>query len=237
LEGLGTLTVIVDYREKSSRVPEALELLGVKVFYRNLTVGDYILSEVHAVERKTVRDFVSSLYSGRLFDQALRLTEAYIEPILIVEGNLQEALETVENPRAIWGAIASLSLKHRKFHIFFTGDEGQTAELIYALARQASTRPRHLGPVVKQRKKLGSLGEAQLAVVCSLPGVGPKLAERLLKTFKTVRRVYTASARELTLVEGLSLQKAEVIARLLDSPYKGKVKAARQGILEELVEG
>jgi len=237
LEGLRTLTVIADYREKSSGVPEALELLGVKVSYRNLTVGDYILSELHAVERKTVRDLVSSLYSGRLFDQALRLVEAYPEPILIVEGDLQEALAAVENPRAIWGALASLSLKPGKFHVFFTGDESQTAELIYVLARQVSARPKHLGPIVKQRKRLENLGEAQLAVVCGLPGVGPKLAERLLKTFKTVRRVFTASARELSLVEGLSLQKAEAIARLLDAPYKGKVKAVRQGVLEELVEG
>ena len=123
-------------------------------------------------------------YSGSdVSNQALRLAEAYPEPILIVEGDFQEALSTVENPRALWGALASLSLRfHGKFHLFYTGEETQTAELIYVLARQVSARPRHVGPVVKHRRKLGSLGEAQLAVVCSLPGVGPRLAERLLKT-------------------------------------------------------
>jgi len=238
LEGSGTLTVIADYREKDSGVPETLKSLGVKVSYGNLTVGDYIVSEMHAVERKTIGDFVSSLYSGRLFDQASRLMEAYSKPILIVEGDLQEALTTVENPRALWGALVSLCLKFGgKFHVFFTGDESQTAELIYVLARQVSTRPKYLGPVVRQRKKFGSRGEAQLAVVCGLPGIGPKLAERLLKTFKTVRRIFQASARELTLVEGLSPRKAEAIARLLDSPYKGRAGTiTRQGLLEELGE-
>ena len=57
-----TLTVIADYREKACRVPSLLEALGVKVFYRNLTVGDYVVSESHAVERKTAKDFVASLY-------------------------------------------------------------------------------------------------------------------------------------------------------------------------------
>ncbi|MHC1586347.1 MAG: ERCC4 domain-containing protein [Candidatus Hecatellaceae archaeon] len=234
MEGLRTLTVIADYREKASRVPELLEALGVKVLYRSLTIGDYIVSESHVVERKTARDFLSSLYSGRLFDQALRLAEAYPQPILIVEGNFHEVLKASERPRAALGALVSLSLKFEgKFHIFFAENEEQTAELIYIIARQLSAKPKYLGPVVKQRKKLGSLREAQLAVVSSLPGVGPKLAERLLKTFKTVRRVFQASVGELTFVEGLTPAKAEALARLLDTPYQAEAKQPRQEVLEE----
>ncbi len=228
-------SIIADYREKASSVPSVLESFGVKVSYRNLTVGDYVLSESHAVERKAVGDFVSSLYSGRLFDQALRLLEVYSEPIMIVEGDFQQALGWVKNPRAVWGALASLSLKFEgKIRLFFTADKEQTAELLYALARQIHARPRHAGPVVKQRRKVESLEEAQLLVLCSLPGVGPKLADRLLRRFGTVRRVFEASASELTLVEGLSPAKAKAIAQLLDSPYRpeaGKVRA-RQDLLD-----
>lgn len=228
------LAIIADYREKASGVPEHLESLGVKVSYGNLSVGDYVISESHVVERKTARDLVSSLYSGRLFDQALRLMEAYGEPIFIVEGDLEEALASVENPRVLWGTLASLSLKFGgKFHLFYTFNPQQTAELIYVLAKQVSERPKHAGPVVKHRRKLESLEEAQLTVVCSLPGVGPRLAERLLKTFKTVRRIFQAQARELTVVEGLSQRKAEAITRLLDTPYGLKGKAYRQHRLDE----
>ncbi|RLI28228.1 hypothetical protein DRO53_02095 [Candidatus Bathyarchaeota archaeon] len=206
----------------------------MKVYFRNLTVGDYVASESHVVERKTARDLVSSLYSGRLFDQALRLAEAYPEPILLVEGDLQEALETVENPRAILGALVSLSLKFQgKFHLFYSSGEEQSAEIIYLIARHASSRPKHYGPVVKHRRKLESLREAQLAVVSSLPGVGPKLAERLLKTFKTVRRVFEASVGELSAVEGLTPAKAEAIFRLLNTPFQAEPSKVKQETLEE----
>jgi DNA excision repair protein ERCC-4 len=225
---LPELSIIADYREKSSNVPGLLESLGVKIFYRNLTVGDYVLSDVHAVERKAVGDFVSSLYLSRLFDQVLRLLEAYSEPIIIVEGDFQQALSWVKNPRALWGALASLTLKFEgKIRLFFTADKKQTAELLYALARQIYAKPRHVGPVVKQRRKVESLGEAQLLVLCSLPGVGPKLADRLLRKFKTVRRVFEASASELTLIEGLSPAKAKTITRILNTSYKPEAEKAK----------
>ncbi len=79
------LRIIADEREKPSGVPEALRSLGVSVEYRLLDVADYLVG-AYAIERKSVRDFVSSLYSGRLFDQAHRLGEAYETIFLIVEG-------------------------------------------------------------------------------------------------------------------------------------------------------
>ena len=49
------------------------------VNYRVLDVADYLVQD-YAIERKSVRDFVSSLFSGRLFDQAYRLGEAFQTP-------------------------------------------------------------------------------------------------------------------------------------------------------------
>src|SRR5438034_3324943 len=89
------LRIIADEREKPSGVPEALRSLGVSVEYRLLDVADYLVG-AYAIERKSVRDFVSSLYSGRLFDQAHRLGEAYETIFLIVEGDLWEEIRRSE---------------------------------------------------------------------------------------------------------------------------------------------
>src|SRR5690242_17624515 len=80
------LRIIADERERRSGVPEVLRSLGAAVEYRVLDVADYLIGN-YAVERKSVRDFFSSLYSGRLFDQAHRIGEAYQTNFLIVEGN------------------------------------------------------------------------------------------------------------------------------------------------------
>src|SRR2546430_6300192 len=80
--------IAVDEREKPSGVPDELRSKGASVEYRLVEVADYIVRE-YAVERKSTRDCVSSLFSGRLFDQAYRIGESYRDKILVVEGNLE----------------------------------------------------------------------------------------------------------------------------------------------------
>ena len=79
--------VIIDERERASKVPELLRELGVIVDFRMLEIGDYILPG-YAIERKEIRDFLRSIFSRRIFDQAMRLREVYENPILIVEGDV-----------------------------------------------------------------------------------------------------------------------------------------------------
>ena len=76
--------VIVDEREKPSGVHDLLKEFGLQVEHRILDVDDYVVSPECAIERKKGQDFLRSLYSGRLFDQAHRLSEAYDHPVLIL---------------------------------------------------------------------------------------------------------------------------------------------------------
>ena len=53
--------IVVDSREAASGIPEILRKRGLYVQMKTLDVGDYIVSS-YAVERKTVHDFITSLY-------------------------------------------------------------------------------------------------------------------------------------------------------------------------------
>lgn len=219
--------VVVDEREKPSGVPELLKMFGLRVERRMLDVGDYVVSPDCAVERKQVRDFVQSLYSGRLFDQAYRLSEEYVQPVLVVEGDLSALLGEMAKPRAFWGALTTLAFNYG-LHVFFTVDVRQTAELVFALARRRGvSRPR--GPFV--RRRLGrkrDLGQLQLFLVSGLPGIGVKLADRLLGRFGSLRRVFSASVAELSSVSGVGRAKAEKIGAFLDAAYSPNAKTLRQ---------
>jgi DNA excision repair protein ERCC-4 len=223
---MADIRILVDDRERASGIPEALRSMGILVESRMLNVGDYIFSPECALERKSAADFVKSLYTGRLFDQAHRLSEAYENPVILVEGRLKDLLETMRNPRAFWGALVTLCLTH-KIHVFFTEDVSQSIELIYILARQSRLSASR-GPIARGKPRLSTVRERQLYVVSSLPGVGIKLADRMLSWSGSVRRVFSSSISELSLISGIGRIRAEAITDLLDAPYRKSEKSSPQ---------
>jgi ERCC4-type nuclease len=209
--------LLADVREIPSGIPELLERRGIYVQRKTLDVGDYIVGEC-AIERKTARDFISSLYSGRLFEQAQRISRAYPKYLLLVEGDVQQILLELKNPKIYWGALLSLALNF-DFRLLFTNDPEQTSEILSLLARRTSLN-RSIRPLLVKKPKMATCRDWQLAVLESLPTIGPKLAEKLLQSFGTVRSVFNASKVELAVKGGIGETRAEKIQQLLDTEYR-----------------
>jgi DNA excision repair protein ERCC-4 len=224
--------IIVDEREKISGVPELLKSCGLQIDYRVLEVGDYVVSSDCAVERKAGRDFVKSLYTGRLFDQARRLRQFYVHPVLIAEGDLQLLVSDHSKPQAFWGALTTLVFQFG-MSVFFTVNSQQTADLIYTLTKRTSLTQTSKGPWITKKHRVGlDVQKAQLSLIAALPGVGPRLAQRVLLRFGTVRRVFSSSIAELSTTRGLGRSKAEKIVRLLDAEYKFIAKREKHSTLD-----
>lgn len=226
------LRVIADEREKPSGVPEALKEMGVRVEYRVLDVADYVIG-AYAVERKSVRDFISSLYSGRLFDQVHRMGEAYQTAFLIVEGQLWVELGNMRNPRSIWGALISAVLDFG-LNTFFAPDQEQTAQFLYTLGKgerrqSGSGEP----PLIVRKPRTTDESRIQLSVLASLPGVGPRMAKQLLDHFGSLRKVFAASTTEISVGAGLGKSRALSFVKLLDSGYKGSKTVPCQARLRQ----
>jgi len=209
------VVVVADQRENRSGVPSLLRSMGIDVKYRTLAVGDYVVTSGYVIERKTVRDFVNSLFTGRLFDQAKRITDSYGECIIVVEGNMKEALDQLSKPRSVWGALISLILDHRG-HVFFTWNQQETADLLYVIATRLANR-KPVRPLIYKRMRARTIEDLQLNILGNLPGVGSVLAERLLERFGSPRGALSAPAVELRKVEGIGRKRAEDIARVLDA--------------------
>lgn len=229
------MLVIADERERDSGVPNEIQSLGAKVDYRMLDVADYLTGD-YAVERKSVRDFIGSVFDGRLFDQAYRLGRSYDNALLVVEGDINERLEELKNPRWFWGGVASALLDY-EMKCFFTPDAKQTAQLIYTIGKRAE-KERNKGergapPLIVRKPRSGELDRVQVSIVSALPGVGPKLAAQLLSHFGSVRRVFEASATEMAVGAGIGRTKAVGLRKMLDADYKGKGKQDQVGLEEE----
>ena len=211
--------IVVDERERPSGVADALRSKGAFIEFRVLEVADYIVGE-YAVERKSVRDFVSSLFSGRLFDQAYRIGESYTDKILVVEGNLDNELKRTRNSRSLWGALISAVLDF-DMHCFFTRDAEETAEFLITLGRGGRYKGRHgPPPLVVRKPRSEDLKRLQEFIVSSVPGVGPRTAEQLLSYFGSLRRTFAASVTEMAVGAGIGKTKALKVRALLDASYK-----------------
>jgi DNA excision repair protein ERCC-4 len=214
------LRMIVDERERKSRIPDLLKQVGVKVEMMNLPVGDYIVAPETVVERKSVSDFISSVFDGRLFDQCNRLKEHFENPTIIIEGNVDEIDKITENPLVFYGAISSVMLDF-KIPIAPTPNASHTVKLLISMcARQGTVK----GPFLKKIKKSGNLQQQQLSILSSLPGVGGKLAERMLEKFGSPSNSFNASSVELSKISGMGKARAQKIKKILDSQNKDTKK-------------
>ncbi len=213
---LENLRIIVDERERKSGIPELLKSVGLNVEMKTLPVGDYIVAPETVVERKSLRDLMSSVFDGRLFDQCSRLKEHFEHPVVLVEGNVDEIEEITDNPLIFYGAISTVALDF-KIPIIPTPNATHTAKLLVSMC---SRKDSPKGPYLKKIKKSPDLQRQQLSVLCSLPGIGEKLAVRMLKKFGTPFKVFTATTIELAKVEGLGEARAKKIKKMLESKSK-----------------
>jgi len=210
------LRMVIDERERKSGIPDLLKQVGVKVEMTNLPVGDYIVAPETVVERKSVHDFISSVFDGRLFDQCNRLKEHFEHPTIVIEGNVDEIDQIAENPLIFYGAMSSVVLDF-KIPVIPTPNASHTAKLLISM----STRKGNIkGPFLKKIRKSGDLERQQLSILCSLPGVGEKLATRMLERFGSTSNSLNASLIELSKIKGMGEARAKKIRKILDAKAK-----------------
>jgi DNA excision repair protein ERCC-4 len=220
--------IVVDERERNSNIPELLKNAGAIIDFTQLKVGDYIVSSETAVERKTVRDLISSIYDGRLFLQCSDLVKHYQKPLLVVQGNIGELIETPEDTQETdiklhtekmllaYDALITVTMEFR-IPTIHTPSAEQTAQLLVTLVNRSLREDKAKGPLLRKIKKENPAYIQQLSVLASLPGVGEKLAARMLKKFDTPIRALNASAAELSIIPGFGLTRAERVRKILDT--------------------
>lgn len=220
--------IVVDERERNSGIPDLLRMAGAVIDFAQLKVGDYIVSPEIAVERKTVRDLISSIYDGRLFVQCSDLIRHYQKPLLVVQGNIAELADIPEDVKnrdvkrlaermpLAYDALATVATEFR-IPIIHTPSADQTAQLLVTLVNNSLREGKATGPLLRKIKKDNPVYIQQLSVLSSVPGVGEKLAARMLDKFRTPKRALNASAAELSTIPGFGLARAERVRKILDS--------------------
>ena len=219
------IRIVADQREMDADIARDLSRReDLEIQLETLSVGDYVLSDRVAVERKSVEDFLDSLLDGErsIFEQAGALSRHYARPVLIVEGTVEAGglyEQRDVHPNAVRGALASLAVDFGLSVVFSEG-EADTRELLATIAaREQGDGGRSVS--LHGEKQSKTLGEQQEYVVASIAEIGPVTARSLLETFGSVEAVMTATEEELLDAEGVGPVTAERIREIVASDFTG----------------
>jgi DNA excision repair protein ERCC-4 len=196
------IRIVADDREEAGGVIAELRGRGdVAIEVRRLPVGDYLIEDRFAVERKTLADFSCSVVDARLFKQAAALVQGSRRAILVLEGTSADIGAGGVSRESMQGALITVSVFFG-LAVLRARDAAETARLLVYLGRQAQQFASGSLPRSGYRPK--GKRARQLFVLQGLPGVGPERAARLLERFGSVQAVAVASPDELATVDGIA---------------------------------
>jgi len=206
------ILIEIDYRERDIGIPEMLRKSNIMVEEKRLFIGDYLINKHIAVERKTTRDFAISIIDGRLFSQASRLKRYAEVQLMVIEGTDLFYTGYEIDPQAIKGAIVSLSVSWQIPLIFSKSPEGTAEILVMAGIQDVKYRDEILKRAGRRPRRLLT---RKLFLLQGLPGIGPKIAKRMLEHFGSVEKIIAASEHEISCVEGIGRKKASMIREVV----------------------
>ena len=213
-------TIIVDSREASTapKIVKGLKELGAEISIQALEKGDYIISDLCAIERKTVHDFVYTLTRRYLFDQLFKLKDIYPKPFILIEGYLPIIYKFSKiQPSSVWGAMFALA--KQGILMIHTTNYKETADFLYTAARQEQIVEKRI-PVVHPVKKLETLADAQIFFMASLPNVGREKAIAILNSYQSPLNALINVDGWAKNVHGLGPKITEKVKKVLHTPYK-----------------
>jgi len=199
--------IFVDDREPE-RICEILRSVGVEFQRKRLEVGDYLVKHGSfeiSVERKDIRDYVSSIVSGRLFNQLYNLSSSFGKSFIFIIGDFDLVDERIDR-RAFIGSLISIALRDvggTVFAIQLRSEEEFCLALKYLNNQLESGKLR----AIPRAKK----GSDATAMLMAIPGIGEEKAKRLLEKFGNIHRIVNASIAELMKVEGIGKKQARRI--------------------------
>jgi DNA excision repair protein ERCC-4 len=218
--------VVVDVREFRSSLPSLLHARNMVIVPCMLTVADYVLSPNICVERKSVKDLISSFKDGRLYNQAETMQQHYKSPMLLIEFDQNKSF-TLEPFADLSGTLAStsshsssdlqsklvlLTLAFPTLRIIWSSSPYQTAEIFESLKTQ-EPEPDPIAAVkigLEGGQEVGeqSFNREPQDMLRTVPGVTGKNVTNLVLGMGSLREVANADEEELRGVVGKEAGKA-----------------------------
>lgn len=213
--------IIIDTREQSE---EEQYFKDHKIEYRKeaLPCGDYAAEDANGnrviIERKEIKDYISSLFEGRLDDQLGRLAQEDC-PILFISGKLDEYYESVPGEsrftkEQFYGSISSSIVRYGLRCVVWNQCECSHEETLGIIVKVLEhTSQGNIDKIPKRKKREFN---NHIGFVRELTGCPQDTAIELLKHYKKVRNIIEAPFEDLKSFKGMGPKRIERLRMLLD---------------------
>ena len=212
-----TPRVVMDVREVRSSLPSLLHGRNMEVIPCLLTVGDYIITPDICIERKSIKDLISSFSDGRLYTQAQTMGLHYKHPMLLIEFELQKAFtlemfadlsatigtSTVLGSSDIQSKLVLLTLAFPQLRIIWSSSPYQTAEIFEELKKQQPEPDPFKAVQVgladgEDPEGTRTFSQTPQEMLRCVPGVSSKALAKLVIEYGNVLEVANAPLEELS---------------------------------------
>ncbi|CAD6592341.1 MAG: hypothetical protein ASARMPREDX12_006286 [Alectoria sarmentosa] len=211
--------IVVDVREFRSSLPSLLHGRSNVVVPCMLTVADYVLTPNICIERKSVRDLISSFKNGRLFNQAETMLQYYKYPMLLIEFDQNKSftldtfgtdhtttLSTANNPQDLQSKLTLLTLAFPRLKIIWSSSPYQTAEIFDELKKQQEEpdpiKAVQIGLIAGEDPSDQSFNQTPQDMLRAVPGMTEKNLSRITLEVRNLADVSNLTEEELDVMIG-----------------------------------
>jgi DNA excision repair protein ERCC-4 len=211
--------IAVDVREFRSALPSILHQGGMRLAPVTLTVGDFVLSNVHCVERKSISDLFGSFSSGRLHTQAEAMSKHYKVPCLLIEFDpmktfsLQNVNEIGPDIRldSICSKMSLLIMHFPKLRLLWSKSPHETLRIFKSLKANHEEVDVEKAVAIGSNESLDALlrskddpneeeneiNEAARDMLLSFPGITIHNARKIMNSCDSISELASMSREEL----------------------------------------
>jgi len=180
-----------------------------------LTVGDYVLSPTVCIERKSIRDLISSFKNGRLFNQVETMLQHYTNPMLLIEFDQHKsftldpfadlsnaaALKNADNTSDLQSKLVLLTIAFPRLKIIWSSSPYQTAEIFEELKKNQDEpdplKAVQVGLGIGEDPNDRTFNQTPQDMLRAVPGITNKNINRLVLEAGSIREVANMTIDEL----------------------------------------
>lgn len=223
------MRILLDHREPE-RIAQMLSECRIEFEIGQLPAGDLWIvkdQEVVVVERKSIADFMASMWNNRLWEQLLRLLSAdeisgykIKRWALVLDGKFEEYVQEYYEDGKLWarimGALLEVAFVYSTPVIIAENDEALRAFLRTLVNREREGKNEGAPKARWFQRAAEALPakDSKVIALTAIPLIGEVMARNLLAHFGSIEKIAGASMEELQAVEGIGRVRAARIYEL-----------------------
>lgn len=212
---------------------EKFEEFNINIKKQGLPAADLAVPELgFGVERKTIEDFIASIFDGRVFKQIYKMVHSFEFPFIFVSGSMLK-IKSKSNIRSLLTTCTDFQVRYNIKIIFLPNDDLLVYYFVMLAYKYHKDKTQGLTPFYKLFRPSLTNEDQEILTLMGMHNIGVKTAKLLLKEFGCIKNIFNASIEDLKEVKGIGNVMATRIYNVSNGIKEEKEKDEEEEIQEK----